>query len=587
MNKAMSILWIAALILALAGSALAETDTAPLTSLDMANRMGNGTNLGNTMEACNNKLGRFSEDPHDYETLWGQPVTTPEMLRGMKAAGFDTVRVPVAWMTNATRLGEGDYTIDEAYMRRVQEIVDSALDAGLYVILNDHWDGGWWGMFGSDTAETRALAMEAYRGMWSQIAARFRDYDERLVFEGANEEIGARFDEDSPLFCTDSVRHILPDNQRYELANQVNQAFVDTIRAAGGRNETRFLLIPGYGTNIDQTCDSRFKMPTDTVDSRLMISVHFYDPWSYCGSANAASATRWGTKKDLDTMNKTLSRMQKFTSQGYGVVIGEYGALPGPDLKMKDNAVLYHENFILNCQLYGYCGCLWDCSGFFVRKSLSFSDPDMEQLYARMRYDAAVPEADVKVGAQAKLDENVAAAPDTFLENAIELTDDTCVAWIMWNSGDWAQSYSVGDTYTPDAVTPGMKVTDAVIEEPGTYTVALDFTGTEKGYSSSVAFSAIGIANGEILHPDWCVHIVECLINGQPYTLKGRPYTTSDDGKCTRVNLFNGWVTAVPADARVLYGPVIGASPTLFDRNDDVFARIETISVTFKYEPRQ
>ena len=562
------------------------------TALEFVRMMGSGINLGNTLEACDANKGRFSENPSDYETLWGQPVTSPEMLRGMKSAGFDTLRIPVAWMTNATRLSEGDYTIDSAYMERVRQIVDDALEAGFYVILNDHWDGGWYGMFGSDTQETRDLAMEAYKGMWAQIAQRFAAYDDRLIFEGANEEIGARFDEDSRLYCDDSMKHILSDNERYALANQVNQAFVDTVRAAGGENDSRFLLIPGYGTDIARTCDSRFKMPRDTVQDRLLISVHFYDPWSYCGAANYATATKWGTKKDLDTMNKTLSRMQKFTAQGYGVVIGEYGALPGPDGRMKDNAKLYHENFLLNCDLYGYCGCLWDTSGFYVRKNLAFSDEEMEKLYDVFRFDpqdepleeyVANVVSDAGEWLQIRIDE----APDTFLENAIEITDDTIVAWLMWSSGDWAQSYSVGDTYTPDAASPGLKVTDAVITEPGQYTVALDFTGTEKGYSSSVAFSALGIMNGETLHPDWAVHIQEVLINGEPYKLSGRPYTTSDDGKCTRVNLFNEWVTALPADARVLYGPPISISPTVLNRNDDVISHIETISVTFLYEKKK
>ena len=142
------------------------------------------------------------------------------------------------------------------------------------------------------------------------------------------------------------------------------------------------------------------------------------------------------------------------------------------------------------------------------------------------------------------------------------LTDDTCVAWIMWSSGDWAISYSVGDTYNPDAKTPGLKVTDVEITGEGTYTVGIDFTGTEQGYSAGVAFSALAIANGEDLHPGWAVHIQESLkINGEEYKMSGRPYTTSDDGKCTRVNLFNEWVTSIPGDARVLYGRSDGRLP--------------------------
>ena len=557
-----------------------------LTALELTRLMGNGINLGNTFEACDNSVGSaYSDDPTRYEQLWGQPVTTQEMLLGMKAAGFDSIRIPVAWMTNATHLSEGDWTISETYLNRVEEVINYALNAGMYVIVNDHWDGGWYGMFGSESAETRAQAMEAYKGMWTQIAQRYAEYGDRLIFEGANEEIGARFDEDSPLYAHDSVKTYLSDNERYALANEVNQAFVDTVRATGGNNATRFLLIPGYGTNIGQTCDDRFVMPKDTADNRLLISVHYYDPWSYCGSANAAGATRWGTKKDFEDMNAELARMTKFTDMGVGVVIGEYGALPGGDGIMKDNCVAYHRNFLDNCDLHNFASCLWDCSGFFIRRTLTMADEGLAELYTSRSLANETEEA--PSAAEAALAAAIESAPATFLENAIELTDDTCVAWLMWNSADWQLSYSVGDTYTPDSVSNGIKVTDAVIDGEGTYTVGLDFTGTEAGYSNSTAFSAIGIMNGELLHPNWCLHFTEITVNGQTYKVKARPYTTSDDGKCTRVNLFNEWVTSIPSSARVLYGPVMGVSATLIDRNDEVFSHIESIYITFEYAERK
>lgn len=558
-----------------------------LTAMEATRLMGNGINLGNTMEACNNERGHFSTFTADYETLWGQPVTTQAMLDGMKAAGFDTLRLPVAWMNNATDMPR-DYTIDAAYLARVKEIVDYARNAGMYVIINDHWDGGWWGMFGSEDPQTAAFAMEAYKGMWRQIAEYFKDYSDYVIFESANEELGARFDEDSPLFCQDSVVSYLPDDQRYALTNEVNQAFVDTIRATGGNNASRFLLIAGYGTNIDNTVDSRFKMPTDTADKKLMVSVHYYDPWSYCGATSAASATRWGRVDDFSVMFDTLSKMTVFTEQGYGVVIGEYGALPAND-GFKDNAVAYHKAFLDCCDALDLTSCLWDCSGYYARLKQEMADPDMAALYAgrNVAAEAGKMPDEIMAAGLKSLEETKAAAPTSFRADAIEVTDDTCVAWIMWNSADWAQSYSVGDEYAPDSITPGLKVTDAVIEESGDYTVALDFTGTDKGYSNSVAFSAIGISNGETLHPGWCVHIVECLINGEPYTLKGRPYTTSDNGICTRVNLFNEWVTKVPDTARVLYGPPVGASAQILNRNDPALSQIETISITFKYAPKQ
>ena len=125
----------------LAGSADDGVMREGLTALELTRLMGNGTNLGNTFEACDNKRGNFSSDPKAYETYWGQPVTTQAMLTAMKAAGFDTIRIPVAWMTNATNLAEGDYTISPAYLARIKEVVDYARHADMYVILNDHWDG--------------------------------------------------------------------------------------------------------------------------------------------------------------------------------------------------------------------------------------------------------------------------------------------------------------------------------------------------------------------------------------------------------------------------------------------------------------
>ena len=575
-------------------NAAGTADSLPkgISSLELTRLMGNGTNLGNTMEACDNgyRGGNTTDDISYYETLWGQPVTTSGMLQGMKDAGFDTVRIPVAWMTNATHLNEGDYTISEAYLDRVEEIVNYALDADMFVIVNDHWDGGWYGMFGSESEETRELAMEAYRGMWEQITARFRDYDGRLIFEGANEEIGPRFDEDSPLYCQDSIVSYLNDDERYKLANEVNQAFVDTVRAAGGENENRFLLIPGYGTNIEQTCDSRFVMPIDSAEDKLLISVHFYSPWSYCGASSAAGATRFGTKKDFEAVDAELKRMTKFTAQGIGVVIGEYGALPGADGAMKENCLAYHRYFLDCCDRYDYANCLWDTSGFFVRENLEFADEGLKELYAARRQanEPADYEA-VREAAALSMEEAVAAAPESFTENAVTVDDDTCLAWIMWSSGDWGISYSVGDEYNPDSITPGVAATDALIEAEGegTYTVGLDFTGTEAGYSSGVAFAAVGITNGELLHPGWAVHVKEVLINGEPYALTARPYTTSDDGKCTRFNIFNEWVTSLPEDARVLYGPNIGISPVTIDRNDSCFAQVESIEITFVYGPKK
>lgn len=557
-----------------------------LTALEATRLMGNGINLGNTLEACDNNVGIKTNTPLSYETYWGQPKTTQAIIDGMKAAGFDTIRIPVAWMTNATHLYEGDYTIDAGYMDRVEEVVRYARKAGMYVIINDHWDGGWYGMFGSESAETRALAMEAYKGMWQQIAERFRDYSDYLIFESANEELGGRFDENSPLYCSDSVVTYLTDDERYALTNEINQTFVDVVRATGGNNATRFLLIAGYSTNIDQTCDDRFQMPKDTADSKLMVSVHYYDPWSYCGASSAASATKWGKVSDYEYLDQQLAKMTKFTEAGYGVVIGEYGALPGSD-GLKDNTLAYHTAFLDACTKYNLTNCLWDCSGLYKRVSQTFADDDILAMYQEKRQanEESQDYADVQAAAAAEIAAAAAEAPVTFQQDAVVVDDQTALAWIMWNDGSWALTHSVGDTYNADAISEGIVATNAIITGEGKYTVGLDFTGTAQGYSASVAFAAIGISNGEALYPNYVINIKEVRINGEIYRLKGRAYTTSDDGLCTRVNLYNEWVTSVPKTARLPGGNLAGATPTPINRNDAVIAEIKTIEIDFEYVP--
>lgn len=557
-----------------------------LTALEATRLMGNGINLGNTLEACDNNVGIKTNTPLSYETHWGQPKTTQAMIDGMKAAGFDTIRIPVAWMTNATHLYEGDYTIDADYMDRVEEVVRYARKAGMYVIINDHWDGGWYGMFGSESAETRALAMEAYKGMWQQIAERFRDYSDYLIFESANEELGGRFDENSPLYCSDSVVTYLTDDERYALTNEINQTFVDVVRATGGNNAARFLLIAGYSTDINQTCDDRFQMPKDTVDSKLMVSVHYYDPWSYCGASSAVSATKWGKVSDYEYLDQQLAKMTKFTEAGYGVVIGEYGALPCSD-GLKDNTLAYHTAFLDACTKYNLTNCLWDCSGLYKRVSQTFADDDILAMYQEKRQanEEGQDYADVQAAAAAEAAAAAAEAPVTFLQDAVVVDDQTALAWIMWNDGSWALTHSVGDTYNADAISEGLVATNAIITGEGKYTVGLDFTGTAQGYSASVAFAAIGISNGEALYPNYLVNIKEVRINGEIYRLKGRAYTTSDDGVCTRVNLYNEWVTSVPKTARLPGGNLAGATPTPINRNDAVIAEIKTIEIDFEYVP--
>ncbi|WP_454192521.1 cellulase family glycosylhydrolase [Paenibacillus sp. Marseille-Q7038] len=550
-----------------------------ITALDVAKLMGNGINLGNTMEAYGHLSLGVDAEPSAYETLWGQPVTTKEMLIAMKEAGFDSIRIPVAW-TNAIDYESGDYTIKKAYMDRVEEIVNYALDADMYVVINEHWDGGWWGMFGSATSETREKAMDLYVSMWSQIAERFQDYSDKLIFESGNEELGSRLND----VDVSKDSGALTEDERYETTNKINQTFVDIIRGSGGNNPKRFLLIAGYNTNIMATLDSRFQMPKDSIANRLLVSVHYYDPWSYAGSEDLAS---WGSESEYKSQNDILAKMTKFTDQGYGVIIGEYGALPTKDGAIKENTTDFTQNILDNSDLYGYVPMLWDTSSFFVRKDLKINDEGLAKLFKEKSYSAqsSLSDEEIKENARKSLELGISKGKeyDKNYVGPILNGDEKAVAWIMYNSNDNKVSYSAGDTYSPTSKTEGVVASDVEIKGPGTYTVSLDFTGTTEGFANSVLFSAIGISNGELLFPKYMVTIKDVKINGVPYQMTGVPFTTTDDKKTTRVNLHNPWMGSIPVEARLPEGDLSNISATVLDNK--TLGEVETISVTLDYGP--
>jgi len=535
--------------------------------------MGYGINLGNTMEACNSDNRRPGQDPSVYETMWGQPITTQAMITGMREAGLKTLRVPVAW-TNAMDFENGDYTIGKAYLDRVEEIINYALKEDMFVIINNHWDHGWWSLFGHPDKAQRDKAMEIFTSMWTQIAKQYKKYDQRLIFEPANEEWGNRFNDQTPFSPTGGI--LTPD-ECYELLNKLSQTFVDLVRGTGGNNAKRFLLIPGYNTGIETTLDSRFRMPTDKIKDKLLLSVHYYTPSGYCIFGSVAS---WGTAKNFDEQNELMGEIAKFTEMGYGVVIGEWGVLLTDGNKVRDGTYDFFDNFLSNCDKYGFVPVLWDCNNLYNKATASIIDPVIADYLGRRseHVKAGKTIEEIRLLAEEEL-----AWAYRKAQNRPEFTlaDNKAMAWIMYNSGDWSMSYSVGDKYDPDSKSAGILATDVEVTGPGTYTVSLDFTGTGGGYAGGIIFSALAIANGELLFPGYIIDIAEVLINGKPAALTGKPYTSSDDGRCTRVNLYNNWVSSVPPEARVADGDLGSASPIpLNNYRED---RIETLSVTFNY----
>jgi endoglucanase len=548
-----------------------DMDFTDMDALTLTTYLGNGINLGNTMEAYGHATLGTDAAVSNYETYWGQPVTTAEMVQGMKDCGFDTLRIPVAW-TNMMDYENGDYTINTDYLDRVEEIVNYALDAEMFVVLNDHWDGGWWAMFGSSDETSAQNAFTMYETMWTQIAERFRDYSDMLIFESANEELGDGLNDNSDWADSGS----LSTDECYALTNEINQRFVDVIRSTGGNNDDRFLLIAGYNTDIDMTVDDRFAMPEDTANGKLFLSVHYYTPWNYCGAENDA---RWGIKDDYVLMDTQLAKIAKFTEAGYGVIIGEYGALPVYDSATgtstaKQNTTDFTKHLLDLCDTYNYCPLLWSTNDSYNKSTETMLTEELTELFTSRCYAEETAAGDGYLAAvTASMEEDEANAIDMW-EDVTEYEAGTPVAWIMWNGG--AGTYSVGDTYNPADNTAGITAHDVVVDGPGEYTVSLDFEGGNTG----VTFAALAIADAEVLYPGCIIDIKEIIYDGNPVKLQKLAYTSSDDGICTRVNLYNEWVSELPDDARNKSGMLGMASPCILDKT--AINDIKNITITFE-----
>lgn len=283
--------------------------------------MGLGWNLGNQLEASSGGL--------PSETCWSNPEITKELIDTVKAQGFKTVRIPVSYLD---MIGDGpDYKIDTDWLDRVQEVVDYVVDNDMFAIVNMHGDGYYtvdhsWLLCAEDDDKQTEIK-DKYGKVWTQIADRFKDYDQHLIFESMNEEFNNDYGK--------------PDEKAYDNINAYNQIFVDSVRATGSNNEKRWLLLPGWNTNIEYTAgdDYNFKIPTDNGckadGKRIMISVHYYDPFNFTIDENKTAKTQWGkyAVKNYDNWGQedyVDSQMallnEKFVSQGYPVVIGEFGA---------------------------------------------------------------------------------------------------------------------------------------------------------------------------------------------------------------------------------------------------------------------
>lgn len=345
----------------------AREDISGLSSQEIVSAMTIGWNLGDTLDACQadrdgdgviNEHVAEGEEPD--ETLWGNPRATKELFQALLDSGVNAVRIPVTWRDHI----DGDGDISPSWLDRVQEVVDYAYDLGMYTIINIHHDGGGDPQFGAwicNAATDYDATLARYLNLWTQIADRFRDYDEHLIFESMN-EVG--FDS-------------LSQGKAYELLNSLNQEFVDLIRSSGGKNNTRHLLIAGYWTDIAKTCDPRYVMPTDPVN-RSIVSVHYYTPWDFC-TTNIKN--EWGTVQEQQEMERLIGMMKtNFVDKGIPVIIGEYAA-SGNDF---NSCVFFCEKLVKLCHDYGIATFLWDNgNGQFDRSTNTWRSEQMHSALLR------------------------------------------------------------------------------------------------------------------------------------------------------------------------------------------------------------
>lgn len=362
----------------------AKKDTTSFEDLNQSQiveAMGPGWNLGNQLESVTDNVPE--------ETNWGNPVITEKLIQSVKAAGFKSIRIPVSYFAKID--DDKDYTIDSKWLDRVQEVVNYCIKNDLYAVINIHGDGyntidgSWLLCNGKNQTEIK----KKYKKVWKQIAERFKNYDEHLLFESMNEEFDGSYSE--------------PNKEYYQNINDYNQIFVDTVRKTGDNNTKRWLIIPGWNTNIDYTAgDYGFKLPTDQYrnksidkeEQRIMISVHYYSPWDFCGGENCV-ITQWGNEADdpsktSTTCDETYMKNQlnlmktTFADKGYPVFIGEYGSI---NKTSYDSENEYYRAYFARklCQLSRKNGCIpmyWDNGyngvhgfGLFDRTTCEITQP--------------------------------------------------------------------------------------------------------------------------------------------------------------------------------------------------------------------
>ncbi|GAF03776.1 endoglucanase D precursor [Saccharicrinis fermentans DSM 9555 = JCM 21142] len=289
--------------------------------------MGVGWNLGNTLDT-----------KHKDKTNWGNPAVTKALIDAVRAKGFKTLRLPVTWQYN---MGSSpDYVIEPDFLNRVEEVVNYGLDNDMYVIVNIHHDEDWI----IPTYERLDNVKEQLVRVWTQIAAHFKTYDDKLIFETLNE----------PRLIGSNQEWTGGTAEGRDCVNQLHRVAVEAIRATGDNNASRYIMISPYAASSSQVAIESFQLPTST---RLIVSVHSYFPYTFA-LAEDNYVTSWGTEAEQQALDAELNRLvDQFIDQGIPVVMGEWGSLNHGNLEDRTRHAAYYSTA---CLSRGIPSIWWD-----------------------------------------------------------------------------------------------------------------------------------------------------------------------------------------------------------------------------------
>lgn len=333
----------------------AYTGMRNMTSMQVVKDMKVGWNLGNTLDA--------SPD----ETGWGNPKTTKAMIDKVKEAGFNTVRIPITWKDH---IGPApNYTIDKAWLDRVEEVVNYVLDNNMYAIINIHHDDSWVipdCKHEGDTVHELSI-------VWNQIANRFKNYSDYLIFETLNEPrvVGSAAEWNGG---TDETRQVL---------NQYNLTAVNTIRSTGGNNSSRFIMIPTYAASATDAAMDGLTIPNN--DSKVIVSIHTYSPYSFSMDTSSLGVSTWGSDADKAALDSQMDDIYNtFVKKGTAVVLGEFGSIDRNNLSSR---VEHAKYYVSAARKRGMTPIWWDNGtyapgqgdsfGILDRNSLTWYYPDI------------------------------------------------------------------------------------------------------------------------------------------------------------------------------------------------------------------